>query len=147
MRASSIAAFLALSVVVPTFAAPVALELRREIMDSLREPGEPDPIPDWPALLDALLGRAAEQVGQVTTAVAGAVRTAGRGVLAAFGRLVADATELAQGALEGSSPARPGTTIVAPVGLPVEGPVAVGAGAPATPALPWAVPSTQPTPP
>ncbi|GJG85704.1 hypothetical protein tb265_08850 [Gemmatimonadetes bacterium T265] len=128
-----------------TFAAPVALELRREIMDSLREPGEPDPIPDWPALVDALLGRAAEQVEQVTTVIAGAVRTAGRGVLAALGRLVTDATELAQGALEGSSAARPGTTIVAPVDLPVEGPAVVGAGAPARAALPWAVPNTHPT--
>jgi len=125
-----------------TFAAPVALELRREIMDSLREPGEPDPIPDWPALLDALLGRAAQRAEQVTIAVAGAVRTAGWGFLAAFGRLVTDAAELAQGALEGSSVARPGTTIVASGDLPVEGPV--GAGAPATSALPWAVPSTQP---
>lgn len=129
-----------------TFAAPVALELRREIMDSLREPGEPDPIPDWPALLDGVLGRAAEEL---TTVVAGAVRRAGRGLAAAFERLVVDVVELAEGvagpAVAGSSGARPGTTIVAPVDLPVEGPVPVGAGAPATPALPWTVPSTHPT--
>lgn len=131
-----------------TFAAPVALELRREIMDSLREPGEPDPIPDWPALLDALLGRAAAQAGEVTTAVAGAVagavRTAGRGLLAAFGRFVSDAVELAEGAVTGSSVQKPGTSLVVPAGTPVEGTPAVRAGAPAA-TLPWAVPSSHPT--
>ncbi len=112
-----------------TFAAPVALELRREIMDSLREPGEPDPIPDWPALLGEVTTR-------VTTAVAGAVQTAGRGLLAAFGRFVTDAAELvegvaaaaASGAAVGSPAVGPGTTLVVPPGTPVEGP--------ARPALP-----------
>lgn len=116
-----------------TFAAPVALELRREIMDSLREPGEPDPIPDWPVLL----GRAAEEV---TTAVVGAVRRAGRGLAAAFERLVVDIAELAEGAT-GSSAVGRGTSEV----LPAEAPVTVGAGAPVRPTLPWAVPSTHST--
>ena len=134
-----------------TFAAPVALELRSEIMASLREPGEPDPIPDWAALLEGLVGRAGEQVEQVSTAVVAAVATAvrstGRGLLAAFGRIVSDVVELAEGAVgaaAGSSAAHPGTTLRVPPSTPVEG---VAAGASASAALPWAVPSTHPTPP
>ena len=77
-----------------TFAAPVALAMRREIMASLREPGEPDPLPNWPALLEGVLGRAAVEVTDVVTGVA---RRVGRGLAAAFSQLVTDLTELAEG--------------------------------------------------
>ncbi|HEY0776421.1 MAG TPA: AarF/UbiB family protein [Gemmatirosa sp.] len=107
-----------------TFAAPVALELRREIMDSLREPGEADPIPGWPALLEGALGRAAEEV---TTAVAGAVRRASRGLVAVFGRLVTDVAELAEGVLDPA--AAPSTTATGPtIVVPAETPVTAPAG-------------------
>ncbi len=129
-----------------TFAAPVALEMRREIMDSLREPGEPDPIPDWPALLERVVGQAAEQV---TTVVAGAVRRASRGLAAALERLVTDAVQLAEGAV-GSSSARTGMfddarrdrpTIL----VPAETPVTAAAGTLATAPRPWTLPPTHPT--
>lgn len=131
-----------------TFAAPVALELRAEIMASLREPGEPDPIPDWAQLLDALVGRAAERVEQAAVAVTAAVRETGRGLLAAFGRFVADAVELAEAAVAGPKLEGPGTTLRVPPGTPVEGtPTVAGApaGAAQAPGLPWAVPSPLPT--
>ena len=125
-----------------TFAAPVALEMRREIMDSLREPGEPDPIPDWPALLERVVGQAVEEV---TTVVAGAVRRASRGLAAALERLVTDAVELAEGAV-GSSGARAGTTRDLPtIVVPAQTPVEIGSGLPVSPALPWALSSTHST--
>ena len=68
-----------------TFAAPVALSMRREIMASLRDPVTGDsglPI-DWVRIVETVVGQAA------TTAVEVAVRV-GRGLTALLGSLVAE---------------------------------------------------------